>query len=158
MKITDLLRRCSIDLDGQAVSKEAILDRMVGLMEQAGNLSDAETYKACVKKREREGTTGIGDGIAIPHAKTPAVRKAGLAAMVIKEGADYDSLDALPVYLIFLIAAPDTKENVHLDVLGRLSQLLREEQFTDRLIHAESEEEFLCFIDQAEKEQFCEFL
>lgn len=157
MKITDLLKRCSIDLDGQAVSKEEILDHMIALMVNAGNISDVETYKACVKKREVEGTTGIGDGIAIPHAKTPAVKKAGLAAMVVKAGADYDSLDALPVYLIFLIAAPDTKDNVHLDVLGRLSALLRDGQFRDRLIRAESAEQFLCCVDQAEKEQFREF-
>lgn len=158
MKITDLLKRGSIDLNGRAAPKEEILDHMIALMVNAGNISDAETYKACVKKREAEGTTGIGDGIAIPHAKTQAVREEGLAVMVVKDGVDYDSLDAFPVYLIFLIAAPDTKDNIHLDVLGRLSVLLRDDKFRDDLIHAGSVEQFLYCVDQAEKEKFREFL
>lgn len=101
MKITDLLKRCSIDLDGQVTSKEETIDHMVSLMVKSGNISDEEIYKSCVKKREEEGTTGIGEGIAIPHAKTPVVKEAGLAAMVVKNGVDYDSLDGLPVNLIF---------------------------------------------------------
>lgn len=141
MKITDLLKRCSIDLDGQVTSKEETIDHMVSLMVESGNISDEEIYKSCVKKREEEGTTGIGEGIAIPHAKTPVVKEAGLAAMVVKNGVDYDSLDGLPVNLIFLIAAPDTKDNIHLEVLGRLSMLLMDEAFRENLIHAESVEQ-----------------
>lgn len=156
MKITDLLKRCSIDLDGQVTSKEETIDHMVSLMVESGNISDEEIYKSCVKKREEEGTTGIGEGIAIPHAKTPVVKEAGLAAMVVKNGVDYDSLDGLPVNLIFLIAAPDTKDNIHLEVLGRLSMLLMDEVFRENLIHAESVEQFLAYVDEAEKEKFGE--
>ena len=156
MKITDLLKRCSIDLDGQVTSKEETIDHMVSLMVKSGNISDEEMYKSCVKKREEEGTTGIGEGIAIPHAKTPVVKEAGLAAMVVKNGVDYDSLDGLPVNLIFLIAAPDTKDNIHLEVLGRLSMLLMDEVFRENLIHAESVEQFLAYVDEAEKEKFGE--
>lgn len=156
MKITDLLKRCSIDLDGQVTSKEETIDHMVSLMVESGNISDEEIYKSCVKKREEEGTTGIGEGIAIPHAKTPVVKEAGLAAMVVKNGVDYDSLDGLPVNLIFLIAAPDTKDNIHLEVLGRLSMLLMDEAFRENLIHAESVEQFLAYVDEAEKEKFGE--
>ena len=156
MKITDLLKRCSIDLDGQVTSKEETIDHMVSLMVESGNISDEEIYKSCVKKREEEGTTGIGEGIAIPHAKTPVVKEAGLAAMVVKNGVDYDSLDGLPANLIFLIAAPDTKDNIHLEVLGRLSMLLMDEVFRENLIHAESVEQFLAYVDEAEKEKFGE--
>ena len=156
MKITDLLKRCGIDLDGQVTSKEETIDHMVSLMVESGNISDEEIYKSCVKKREEEGTTGIGEGIAIPHAKTPVVKEAGLAAMVVKNGVDYDSLDGLPVNLIFLIAAPDTKDNIHLEVLGRLSMLLMDEVFRENLIHAESVEQFLAYVDEAEKEKFGE--
>ena len=103
---------------------------------EAGNISDKEAYRAGVFKREEEGTTGIGEGIAIPHAKTEAVKAPGLAAMVLRDGVDYDALDGEPVHLIFLIAAPNTKDNVHLEVLSRLSMLLMDEGFKERLINA----------------------
>ena len=150
MKITDLLKPCSIELNGRAASKEEVICKMVDLMAASGNIRDKETYKAGVFKRESEGTTGIGEGIAIPHAKTDAVQKPGLAAMVIQEGTDYDSLDGEPVQLLFLIAAADTEDNVHLEVLSRLSMLLMDETFKEHLIHAKSVKEFLKYIDEAE--------
>ena len=124
MKITDLLKKQSICLDGKADSKEQVIREMVDLMAEGGNINDIDTYRETVFKREEEGTTGIGEGIAIPHGKTEAVSAPGLAAMVLPEGVDYDSLDGEPVYLIFLIAAPNTEDNVHLEVLSRLSMLL----------------------------------
>lgn len=156
MKITDLLKKESIELKGTADSKKEIIERMTDLMEKSGNLNNADEYKAAVYAREEEGTTGIGEGIAIPHGKTEAVRKPGLAAMVVPEGVDYDSLDGEPVYLLFLIAAPNTEDNVHLEVLSRLSMLLMDEDFREKLKKAKSAEEFLGYVDAAEKEKFPE--
>ncbi len=113
MKITDLLDRRSVEVNGSAVSKEDAINKMVDLMCKSGKINDKEEYKRRVFARETEGSTGIGEGIAIPHAKCDAVTKPGLAAMVVKNGVDFDSLDGEKVSLIFLIAAPDTKENVH---------------------------------------------
>ena len=127
MKITDLLVKEGIELNGQADSKGEAIDKMVDLMAATGKLADKEAYKAQVLRREEEGTTGIGEGIAIPHGKCDAVKAPGLAAMVLKDGVDYDSLDGAPADLIFLIAAPNTEDNVHLDVLSRLSVLLMDE-------------------------------
>ena len=111
---------------------------------------DVEQYRAQVYAREEESTTGIGEGIAIPHGKCDAVKTPGLAAMVIKNGVDYDSLDGEPVTLLFLIAAPNTKDNVHLDVLSKLSVMLMDENFTTSLRNAKSVEEFLQIIDAAD--------
>lgn len=152
MKITDLLDEKSILLNGKVDSKKAALDKMVDLMEASGKISDIETYRKGVYAREEESTTGIGEGIAIPHCKSEAVRKPGLAAMVVQGGVDFDSLDGEPADLIFLIAAPNTKDNVHLDVLSRLSVLLMNEDFTGKLRSAKSVEEFKRIIDTAEKE------
>ena len=113
MKITDLLDRRSIEVNGSASSKEDAINKMVDLMCQSGKINNKEEYKKKVFAREEEGSTGIGEGIAIPHAKCDAVSKPGLAAMVVRDGVEFDSLDGAPVSLIFLIAAPDTKENVH---------------------------------------------
>ena len=124
MRITDLLKACSVELNGTPQTKEETIKQMVALMEKGGNVTDVEKYKAGVFAREEEGTTGIGEGIAIPHAKTDAVNAPGLAAMVIPAGVDYDALDGQPVDLVFLIAAPNTEDNVHLEVLSRLSMLL----------------------------------
>lgn len=156
MKITDLLKKESIELNGASVSKKDIIDQMVSLMEKGGNLNDVEGYREAVFAREEEGTTGIGEGIAIPHGKTAAVSAPGLAVMVVPEGVDYDSLDGEPVNLLFLIAAPNTEDNVHLEVLSRLSMLLMDEEFRNRLRNAESVEEFLAYVDAAEKEKFQE--
>ena len=119
MKIVDLLRRDSICLSGKASGKMDVIDYMVSLMEKGGHLSDVKAYKQAVLKREAEGTTGIGEGVAIPHAKTDAVLSPGLAAMTFSEGVEFDSLDGQPVRLVFMIGAPDTKDNVHLEEIGR---------------------------------------
>lgn len=133
MKITELLDRRSISLSGAPASKNEALDQMVALMVKSGKIRDEEAYRQEVYRREEEGTTGIGEGIAIPHGKCDAVEKPGLAAMVIPDGVDFDSLDGAPVHLIFLIAAPNTKDNIHLDVLSKLSMLLMDEAFVDSL-------------------------
>ena len=156
MRITDLLSAESIELNGTAKNKTDVLNQMVDLMEKSGNLSEKETYRSAVFAREEEGTTGVGDGIAIPHGKSSAVTAPGLAAMVIKEGVEYDALDGAPVDLIFLIAAPNTKDNVHLEVLSKLSVLLMKEEFTEALKAASSKEEFLQIIETAEMEKDAE--
>ena len=153
MKITDLLDPRSISLDAAPTSKSETLDKAVELMAASGKLSDVEAFRKQVYAREEESTTGIGEGIAIPHGKCDAVKKPGLAAMVIKNGVDFDSLDGEPVTLLFLIAAPNTKDNVHLDVLSKLSVLMMDENFSDSLRNASSVEEFLSIIDKADAEQ-----
>ena len=150
MTIRDLLRKESIQLNGTATGKNDLLDQMVALMAKGGNIADLETYKKGVYEREAEGTTGIGEGIAIPHCKSDAVSEPGLAAMVLPQGVDFDSLDGQPVNLVFLIAAPNTKDNVHLDVLSKLSVLLMDENFTTALRQAKTVEEFLQVIDRTE--------
>ena len=151
MRITDLLDKRSISLDAAPADKKATLDMAVELMEKSGKLMDVEQYRAQVYAREEESTTGIGEGIAIPHGKCDAVKTPGLAAMVIKNGVDYDSLDGEPVTLLFLIAAPNTKDNVHLDVLSKLSVMLMDENFTTSLRNSKSVEEFLQIIDAADE-------
>ena len=153
MKIRDLLAAESIELNGAASNKQEALDKMVELMGKSGKISDLETYRKGVYAREEESTTGIGEGIAIPHCKSSAVSRPGLAAMVVKNGVDFDALDGEKVNLIFLIAAPNTEDNVHLDVLSKLSVLLMDEQFTKELKDAKSVEEFLSVIDSAEAER-----
>ena len=153
MKITDLLKKDAIDLNVQAQSKEELLKKAVKLMENNGNINNQEEYLKLVMKREKEGSTGIGEEIAIPHGKGESISKPGLAAMVIPKGADFEALDGKPVKLLFLIAAPNTKENIHLEVLSRLSTLLMDEDFREKLIHAKSKEEFLHIIDQTEQEK-----
>lgn len=156
MKIRDLLAVESIDLNGKVTGKNETLDAMVALMAKSGKINDVEKYRKGVYAREEEGTTGIGEGIAIPHCKSDAVSKPGLAAMVIKDGVDFDALDGEKVSLIFLIAAPNTEDNVHLDVLSKLSVLLMDENFTHGLRNAKTVEEFLSVIDQAEAEKDAE--
>ena len=151
MKITDLLSTSAIKLNGVAHSKEEVINQMVDLMASNGNIINKEEYKRVVMEREKEGTTGIGEGIAIPHGKTDAVSKPGLSAMVIPNGVNFDSLDGQPAKLIFLIAAPNTKDNVHLDVLSRLSTLLMDTEFRKELLNAETPAEFMLCIDRAER-------
>lgn len=153
MRITDLLDVRSIALDGAPKSKNEALDQIVKLMTKSGRIDDEEAYRKQVYAREEESTTGIGEGIAIPHGKCDAVNKPGLAAMVIKDGVDFDSLDGEPVTLMFLIAAPNTEDNVHLDVLSKLSMMLMDEEFTSNLRNAESAEAFLAIIDKADDEK-----
>lgn len=127
------------------------MNQCIDLMAKSGKIADVEKYRKGVFAREEEGTTGIGMGIAIPHCKSDAVTKAGLAAMVVKDGVDFESLDGTPAKIIFLIAAPNTEDNVHLQVLSKLSVMLMDEQFTNSLINAGSVDEFLNIIDSAEK-------
>ncbi len=150
MKIRDLLAVESIDLNGKATGKTDVLNQCVDLMAKSGKIADVEKYRKGVFAREDEGTTGIGMGIAIPHCKSDAVKKAGLAAMVVKNGVDFESLDGTPAKIIFLIAAPNTEDNVHLQVLSKLSVMLMDEHFTNSLINANSVDEFLSIIDDAE--------
>ena len=156
MKIADLLAKESIDLQAKVGSKAEALEHLVTLMAKSGKLVDEAEYKRCVLAREEEGSTGIGEGIAIPHAKTNAVKAPGLAAMIVSEGVDFASLDDQPAKLFFLIAAPDTEDNVHLDVLSRLSTLLMDEEFTTALYAAKSPKEFLSIIDKFEADKLAE--
>ena len=150
MRIRDLLSVQSIELGGKPGNKTEVLNHMVDLMAKGGNIADIETYRKGVFAREEEGTTGIGMGIAIPHCKSDAVKAPGLAAMTIKEGTDFESLDGTPAKIIFLIAAPNTSDNVHLQVLSKLSVMLMDESFTNSLVNASSVEEFLSIIDKEE--------
>ena len=153
MRITDLLDPRSISLTATPKTKSEALDQLVDLMCASGKINDKEAYRKQVYAREEESTTGIGLGIGIPHGKCDAVDKPGLAAMVIKNGVDFDSLDGDPVTLLFLIAAPNTEDNVHLEVLSKLSMMLMDEQFTEALRNATSAEEFLSIIDKADDER-----
>lgn len=153
MRITDLLDKRSISLTGAPANKQEALDQMVDLMIKSGKINDHEAYRREVYRREEESTTGIGEGIAIPHGKGEFVTAPGLAAMVVKNGVDFDSLDGEPVHLIFLIAAPNTEDNVHLDVLSKLSMLLMDENFAGNLKKADSVEEFLRIVDEADDEK-----
>lgn len=151
MTIRNLLAAESINLNGTPAGKTEALNQCIDLMAKSGKIADVEKYRKGVFAREEEGTTGIGMGIAIPHCKSDAVTKAGLAAMVVKDGVDFESLDGTPAKIIFLIAAPNTEDNVHLQVLSKLSVMLMDEQFTNSLINAGSVDEFLNIIDSAEK-------
>ncbi len=153
MRITDLLDKRSISLTGTPGTKKEALDQMVELMNASGKIQDVEAYRKQVYLREEESTTGIGEGIAIPHGKCSAVLQPGLAAMVVKDGVDFESLDGMPVHLIFLIAAPDTEDNVHLDVLSKLSVLLMDEEFVRKLREAKTVDEFLAVVDAADEEK-----
>ena len=153
MRITDLLDKRSISLSGKPGSKSEALDQVIDLMVQSGKIRDKEEYRRQVYAREEESTTGIGEGIAIPHGKGDCVISPGLAAMVVKDGVEFDSLDGEPVTLIFLIAAPNTKDNVHLDVLSKLSVLLMDEEFCKNLRAARTVDEFLEIVDKADEKE-----
>ena len=153
MRITDLLDARSILLDASPKSKSEALDQIVDLMVKSEKINDKEAYRKQVYAREEESTTGIGEGIAIPHGKCDAVTKPGLAAMVVKDGVDFDSLDGEPVTLMFLIAAPNTEDNIHLDVLSKLSVLLMNEEFTESLRNAKTVEEFMNIINDADEKE-----
>lgn len=152
MRITDLLDKRSINLNASPKSKNEALDMAVSLMAKSGKINDVESYRRKVYAREEESTTGVGEGIAIPHGKCDAVNAPGLAAMVIRDGVDFDSLDGEPVKILFLIAAPNTEDNVHLDVLSKLSVLLMDEEFVGKLMSAADPDEFLKIIDSADEE------
>ena len=156
MKITDLLEEKAIKLNAVADSKEEVLNQIIDLISQTGNITNKEEYKKIVFNREKQGTTGIGEGIAIPHGKSNVVKKASLSAMVIPNGVDFESLDNQKVNLMFLIAVPETKDNIHLEVLSRLSALLMDEKFRQKLKGAKTPKEFLNYIDEAEKAKYGE--
>ena len=152
MRISELLSPEAIDVNASVASKAETIDYMTRLMEKSGNLKDREAYKQGVLAREEEGTTGIGEGIAIPHSKCAAVKHAGLAAVVVKDGVDYESLDGEPADLIFMIAAPETGANVHLEALAKLSTILMDPEFKESLVKAETPEQFMRMIDEKEDE------
>lgn len=152
MRIRELLSEKAIDLNVSVSSKMEAIDYMTGLMNRAGNLYDREGYKQGVLAREEEGTTGIGEGIAIPHSRCAAVKRAGLAAMVIKGGVDYEALDDEPVELMFMIAAPEGGGNIHMDALARLSTMLMDTEFKNTLLKAKTTKEFLQIIENKEDE------
>ena len=156
MRIVDLLHKQGMNLDIKPKSKNECIDILVDLMDKTGNLNDKEEYKKAIIAREELSTTGIGDGIAIPHGKTKAVKQASLAAAVCKDGVDYDSLDGMPANLFFMIAVPDNSDNLHLEVLARLSTILMDEDFRKKLISCTDKDEFLKLIDEKEAEKFPE--
>ncbi len=150
MKITDLLAKESIKLNATVKDKEEVLNTMVDLMDKSGKISDKKLYLDAVKAREEEGTTGVGNGIAIPHGRCSGVKKAGLAAMSVKGGVEYNALDGKPVDLVFLIAAPEDSGNVHLEILSKLATMLMDDEFVSKLKNAMTVEAFLDIIDKTE--------
>ena len=156
MRITELLKKESIELGVTLASKEAAIDKLTGLMEAGGRLKDRAGYKEGILAREAQGSTAVGEGIAIPHAKVEAVKEPGLAAVTVPEGVDYEAFDGSLAKLIFMIAAPAEGADVHLEALARLSTLLMTPGFKDNLLSAASKEEFLAVIDAAETEKFGE--
>ena len=138
MQITDLLKRESVELNGSAGSKAEALDKLIQLMVNQGTIADPEEYRKKVFAREEEGSTGVGDGVAVHQAKPAAVARPGLDFMRCTDGVEFDSLDGQPARLFFLIAAPDTRDNVHLDVLSRLSTLLMDPDFIDGIMAVDS--------------------
>ena len=154
MRITELLKKESIELGVKVSSKEEAIDTLIGLMAAVGRLNDKAGYKEGILAREALGSTAVGEGIAIPHAKVAAVKEPGLAAMVVPDGVDYEAFDGSLANLIFMIAAPEGEADVHLEALSRLSTLLMDPDFKNDLIHAESKEEFLQLIDDKESERY----
>jgi PTS system fructose-specific IIC component len=154
MRISDLLKKESIELGVKVTGKEEAIDKLVGLMEAGGRLKDKAGYKEGILKREALGSTAVGDGIAIPHAKVDAVKEPGLSAMVVPQGVDYEAFDGSLSHLFFMIAAPDGEADVHLEALSRLSTLLMDPDFKSDLTNARSKEEFLQLIDDKESERY----
>ena len=150
MQIRELLKKEAIKIGSQAKSKNEAIDELIALHFEAGNVIDKGRYKEAILKREAEGTTGMGDGIAIPHARTSAVRKAGLAYLGVPEGVDFESLDGSLANIIFMIAAPEDSNNLYMEVLSRLATLLTDAEFVKALKSAKSADEVLEIIDSAE--------
>ena len=155
MRITDLLKKDSISLNHALGSKSEAIDALIELHVKAGNLNDKETFKEGILAREAQGSTAVGDGIAIPHAKSSAVKQAGLAAITAPSGVDYESLDGKPSNILFMIAAPEDG-NLHLEVLSRLMTILMDENFRADLLSAKTKDEFLSIIDKKEAEKYPE--
>lgn len=155
MRITDLLKKESISLNRELSSKSEAIDALIDLQEKAGNLSDKEEYKKGILAREEQGSTAIGNGIAIPHAKTSAVAHPGLSAITAPSGVDYNALDGKPSNLLFMIAAPEDGD-LHLEVLSRLMTMLMDETFRNELLSAKTADEFISVIDRKEAEKYPE--
>jgi PTS system fructose-specific IIC component len=151
MKITELLQKNTIKLNLESNTKSDVIEELVDILNSAGKLNDKEGYKKEILKREAEFSTGIGEGIAIPHAKTAAVKIPALAFGLKKDGLDYESLDGTNAQLFFMIAAPEGANNEHLDTLARLSSMLMNQEFKNNLLNAQSEYEVLGMIDEQEK-------
>ena len=151
MKITDLLSIDSIEIGSSYKDKDELLKNAVKLMCRSGIINNEKEYLNSVLKREKESTTGVGNGIAIPHGRCKAVDKAGLAAIVLNKPVEYEALDNKPVELLFLIAAPEDKGNVHLEILSKLAMMLMDQEFTFRLKNSRTAEEFIRVIDEAEE-------
>ena len=150
MRITELLQDETIDLGVKVGSKEEAIDHLIDLMVKGGNITDREEYKKGILAREATGTTGIGGGIAIPHAKNKAVSKPGLASMTVPEGVDYDAMDGKPSDVFFMIAAPAEGSDLHLEALARLSTILMDPEFKENLLHSKTKLDYLCLIDEME--------
>lgn len=155
MRITDLLKKESISLNRELSSKSEAIDALIDLQEKAGNLNDKEEYKKGILAREEQGSTAIGNGIAIPHAKTSAVAHPGLSAVTAPSGVDYNALDGKPSNLLFMIAAPEDGD-LHLEVLSRLMTMLMDETFRNELLSAKTADEFISVIDRKEAEKYPE--
>lgn len=153
MQIKDLLKIESIDVHATIATKDEAINHLVDLMAKQGNIKDKEIYKQAIYTREELSTTGIGEGIAIPHAQDDTVTRPGLAAMIVKDGVDYQSLDGAPAHLFFMIAVPKSGGNEHLQILAMLSQMLMDSRFKERLLQANSAEEFLSIINEKEASQ-----
>ena len=147
MKITDLLSIDSIEIGSSYKDKDELLKNAVKLMCRSGIINNEKEYLNSVLKREKESTTGVGNGIAIPHGRCKAVDKAGLAAIVLNKPVEYEALDNKPVELLFLIAAPEDKGNVHLEILSKLAMMLMDQEFTFKLKNSRTAEEFIRVID-----------
>jgi fructose PTS system EIIBC or EIIC component len=153
MKITDLLTKETIILYLKAKTKEEVIDELVAKLQEAGVLRDAQMFKEAIFAREAQSTTGVGDGIAIPHAKTAAVKRPAVAFGRSESGIDYDALDGKPSHLFFMIAAPEGANNTHLEALARLSSMLMDSSFRTRIESASDEEEFIRLIAEKEAEE-----
>jgi len=154
MRVTDLLKNASIDLGAHVKDKQDAISHLVDLMEKGGNLKNKEQYKKDVFAREASGTTGLGDGIATPHAKSAGVKAPGLSAMTIPDGIDFESMDGNPARLFFAIAAPDGGNDEHLMILSKLATMVMDPDFKEALIKATTKEEFLKIIDDKEDGKF----
>ena len=153
MRIIDLLKKEAVVLGTSAASKDEAINKLISLHEKAGNLTDVEQYKKDILAREAQGTTAIGEGVAVPHAKSTAVKAPALAAITVPDGVDYDAPDGKPAKLLFMIAAT-TDGNVHLEILSRLMVMLMEPAFAESLMQAKDTEEFLRLIDEKETEKY----
>ena len=153
MRIRELLKKEGIALGVKVDSKDAAIDYLIDLHAKSGNITDKAEFKKGILAREESGSTGVGEGIAIPHSKNAAVKQPGLAAMTVPDGVDYDSLDGQPANLFFMIAAPEKGADVHLKVLSRLSMLLMDENFRAELLAAKNADQFLDICSKYEMEK-----